>query len=155
MHIAFRGQPVAPGTPVATCLGTTARGRCDPGAAMSRVFAIGVFVGLAGCAHFRSPPVTDAPDTVGTLTPSETHVAQAPVHATTDFGHAEMVETGDHDLDAPSPTEMAVAPVARGLDAGQPPAETVVAPVAAGVDDTPPPAETQTPDVVAKGAHGF
>jgi hypothetical protein len=155
MHIAFRGQPVAPGTLVATCLGATARGPGRLGAAMSRLFAIGALVGLVGCAHFRSAPVTDGPDTVGTLVPSETHVAQAPVHATTDFGHAEMVETGDHGLGGPSPAETAVAPVARGLDAGQPPAEKVVAPVATGVDDSPPPAETQTPDVVAKSAHGF
>ena len=130
MHIAFRGRPLAFGT-VATC--------------------IGVFVGLVGCAHGQSPAAADAPETVGALAPSYHSLAVAPVHATTDFGHAEIVETGDHGPGAASPSEMVVAPVARRV----PPAETEAEPAARGVDASQPPAETETPNVIAKSAHGF
>jgi hypothetical protein len=135
MHIAFRGRPLAFRALVATCMG--------------------VFVGLVGCAHVQPPAVADAPETVGALAPSYHSVAVAPVHATTDFGHAEIVETGNHGPDAASPSETVVAPVATGLDPSLPPAAMVVTPAARGVDPSLPPAETETPDVVAKGAHGY
>jgi hypothetical protein len=92
---------------------------------------------------------------VGALAPSYHSVAVAPVHATTDFGHAEIVETGEHGPEATSPAEMGVAPVARGVDASQPPAEMVVAPVARGADASQAPAQTETPNVGAKSSHGF
>ena len=135
MHIAFRDRPLAFGTLVATC--------------------IGVFVGLVGCAHVQPPAVADAPETVGALAPSYHSLAVAPVHATTDFGHAEIVETGDHGPDAASPSETVVAPVARGVAPNQPPSEMGVTPAARGVEASQPPAETETPDVVAKSAHGY
>jgi hypothetical protein len=133
MHIAFRGRPLGFGTLVVT--------------------GVAVFAGLVGCAH-RPAPVAEAPDTVGTLAPSYHSIAVAPVHATTDFGHAEIVETG-HGPEAASPAETVVAPAATGPDASQPPAEMGVAPVATGMDDSLPPAKAETPDVVAKTAHGF
>lgn len=54
----------------------------------------GLVVGAFGCNAATAPaPV----ETVGTLVagPSVWH---APTHATTDFGHAEIVDTGDDDL---------------------------------------------------------
>ena len=114
-----------------------------------------VAIGLVGCAHFRPSDTAEAPEAVGALAPSYHSLAVAPVHATTDFGHAEIVQTGDDGRDAPSPAEMVVAPVATGVDTGQPPAEIVVAPAATGVQASQPPADTETPDVVAKSAHGF
>lgn len=55
--------------------------------------AIGILIGIVGCAS--APRAVDV-ETVGTLTASETHVAQAPVHATTDFAPAAGVaDTGD------------------------------------------------------------
>ena len=135
MHIAFRDRPLAFGTLVATC--------------------IGVFVGLVGCAHVQPPAVADAPETVGALAPSYHSVAVAPVHATTDLGNAEMVETGGHGPDAASPSEVVVAPLARGGDPSLPPSAMVVTPAARGVDPSLPPSETDTPDVVAKSAHGY
>lgn len=57
--------------------------------------AIGIFIGLVGCASAPAPRAVDV-ETVGTLTASDTHVAQAPVHATTDFAPAAAVaDTGD------------------------------------------------------------
>ena len=138
MHIAFRGRLPAFGTMVATCLGA--------------LLATG---GLGGCSHVQPPAVADAPEAVGALAPSYHSLAVAPVHATTDFGHAEIVETGSVGPDAASPSEKVVATGARGADVSQPPAEMVVAPVPRGVDVSQPPAETETPEVVAKSAHGF
>jgi hypothetical protein len=136
VQIAFRSRLL--GTLVATCLGAP--------------LAAG---GLVGCAHFRQPTaVPDGPETVGALAPSYHSVAVAPVHATTDFGQANIVETGNAGPDGASAAEMGAAPVAGGVDASPPRAELVIAPAASGVASAPP-AETETPDVVAKSAHGF
>jgi hypothetical protein len=59
--------------------------------------ALGVLIGLMGCAS--APRAVDT-ETVGTLTASTTHVSTAAVHATTDFGHAELVTTDDDDAPA-------------------------------------------------------
>jgi hypothetical protein len=140
MHIAFRGRLLA--TLVATRLGAR--------------LAAGVFVGLVGCAHFQQPAaIPDPPEPVGALAPSYHSVAVAPVHATTDFGQADMVETANVGPEATSPPETVVATGARGADASKPPAEMVVPPAARGVEASQPPAETETPVVVAKSAHGF
>jgi len=135
MHIAFRGRSLAFGTLVATW--------------------VAVFVGLVGCAHVQPPAAAEASDTVGTLAPSYNSIAVAPVHATTDFGQSEIVQAGGDGREAPSPAEMAAAPVATAVDPSHPPAETIVAPSAPGVDASQPPAETETPTVVAKSSHGF
>ena len=97
--------------------------------------AVGAFVGLIGCASAPAPVA--APETVGTLTESATHVATAPVHATTDFGHAEIVDTGDEV--APDTTTTATLVVKP----------EPAAPVAAT------PAADETPDIAPKNAHGF
>jgi hypothetical protein len=136
MDIAFRRGPLAFGAWVLTCAG---------------VFV----VGLVGCAHLQPPAAAETPDTVGTLAPSYNSIAVAPVHATTDFGHAEIVQAGDDGRAPPSPAEVVVAPVAPGPDASQPRAEMAVAPVARGVDASQPPVETETPNVIAKSSHGF
>jgi hypothetical protein len=141
MHIAFRHRPLAFGTLVATCLGAP--------------LAAGVLVGLVGCAHFQPPAAAEAPETVGALAPSYHSVAVAPIHATTDFGHAEIVETGNVGPDAASPAELVVATGAGRVDASPPSAEMASAPVARGGEASPPPAASETPEVVAKSAHGF
>jgi hypothetical protein len=74
-----------------------------------RAALVGAVAGLLGCGHFIAPrAAAEAPDTIGTLTPSETHVAQAPVHATTDFGHVEIVSTDDDDAAVPMAQPVAV-----------------------------------------------
>jgi hypothetical protein len=134
MHIAFRRGALGLGALVAAC--------------------VGVFlVGLVGCAHFQPPAVAETPDTVGTLAPSYNSIAVAPVHATTDFGQAEIVQAGDDGHAPPSPADVVVAPVETG--ASQPRAEMAVAPAAKGVDASRPPVETETPNVIAKSSHGF
>ena len=135
MHIAFRGRSLAFGTLVATW--------------------IALFVGLVGCAHGQQPAAAEATDTVGTLAPSYNSIAVAPVHATTDFGQAEIVQAPDEGRGAPSPAEMALGPVATGVDPSHPATETVVAPSAPAVDASQSPAETEAPNVVAKSSHGF
>jgi hypothetical protein len=52
----------------------------------------GVLAGVLGCNGTVPPP---APEVVGQLAASADHVYRAPVHADTDFGHAQIVETGD------------------------------------------------------------
>jgi|SRR6185437_2978021 len=52
----------------------------------------GVLAGMLGC-NATVPPA--APEAVGQLAATADHVYRAPVHATTDFGHAQIVETGD------------------------------------------------------------
>jgi len=68
--------------------------------------ALGLLLGLVGCAS--APRAVDV-ESVGTLTASTTHVSTVAVHATTDFGHAELVTTTDDD--AP----VVAAPVAEEL----------------------------------------
>lgn len=63
---------------------------------------IGVLVGMMGCATApRAPEV----ETVGNLTASTTHVATAPVHATTDLSVAYQPAGGDEDAAEPMKTE--------------------------------------------------
>ncbi len=84
-----------------------------------RAMALGVLIGMTGCAHFRPTPTVDAPEAVGNLSASYHSVAVAPVHATTDltpsFGVVDTDETvpvtvepdAGHDAESPAVVEKA------------------------------------------------
>lgn len=74
-----------------------------------RVIFVAAFLGATvGCAT-APRPVTVEPETVGTLSASYHGIASAPVHATTDFGTPQVVDT---DEDAPGPVVVS-APVEK------------------------------------------
>lgn len=82
---------------------------------MVKSILVGALVGLLGC---RTTAVkTDPIETVGALSngPSTWH---APTHATTDFGHAEIVDTADDSL---SPVVTTVSLVDGGEHDGSSP----------------------------------
>lgn len=76
------------------------------------IFVAAFLSATVGCVTGR-PPAADAPETVGALSASTSHVYTAPVHATTDLAPAfQAVATDD---DAPVET---VTTVTRAPDAG-------------------------------------
>lgn len=57
-----------------------------------RTLVFGVALAVGGCAATAPAPAVEP---VGALAPSYRSIATAPVHATTDFGHAEVVGSAD------------------------------------------------------------
>lgn len=91
----------------------------------TRIIFVAALLGMTlGCATVR--PVVEV-ETVGVLTASATHVTSQPVHATTDFGHAQIVETADDASEvattvarAPEAAELPeVAPKTDGVKLGE------------------------------------
>jgi hypothetical protein len=93
----------------------------------TRAIFLAAFLGTSiGCVTAR-PPVADAPETVGALSASATHVYVQPVHADTDLSIAYQPAGGDED--AAEPMKVAAKPDAAPSD--------------------------EAPEVIEKNAHGF
>lgn len=108
---------------------------------------LGALCGAVGCATVApKPPEVES---VGTLTESTTHVAQAPVHATTDLTPSYAPASADDDGGEVVTTASKV----------EPPAPSAPSVASKGIATAPAVASTpltdETPDIAPKSAHGF